>query len=395
MNKKSIEDIVVKGKKVLVRVDFNVPLDENLNITDDIRIQAALPTIEYLLKNGAKLILASHLGRPKGVGFEHKYSLSPVAARLEELLCKKVTLASDCIGDSAKAAVASVKEGEVVLLENVRFHKEETKNDPDFAKALASLAEVYVNDAFGTAHRAHASTEGVTKFLPAVAGYLLKKEIDIMGNALDNPKRPFVAILGGAKVSDKIGVIENLLKKVDTLIVGGGMAYTFFKALGYEVGKSLLEADKVDLAKHLMEEAKVKGVKFLLPVDNVVAMEFKADAEHKIVDSNKIPADWEGLDIGPVTREIFGKEILDAQTVIWNGPMGVFEFPAFAKGTEAMAEYLSRCKGITIVGGGDSAAAVEQMGYADKVTHVSTGGGASLEFMEGIVLPGVAALLDA
>jgi len=394
MNKKSVEDVVVKGKKVLVRVDFNVPLDEKLNITDDNRIKAALPTIEYLLNKGAKLILASHLGRPKGVGFEGKYSLAPVAARLEELLGKKVTLASDCIGESAKNSVTKLKEGEIVLLENVRFHKEETKNDPDFAKALASLAEVYVNDAFGTAHRAHASTEGVTKFLPSVAGYLLKKEIDIMGNALDNPKRPFVAILGGAKVSDKIGVIENLLKKVDTLIIGGGMAYTFFKALGYEVGKSLLEADKVELAKRLMEDAKATGVKFLLPVDNVVAKEFKADAEHKVVDSDKIPADWEGLDIGPVTRELFGKEILNAKTVIWNGPMGVFEFPAFAKGTEAVAEYLSRCDGITIIGGGDSAAAVEQMGYSDKVTHVSTGGGASLEFMEGLELPGVAALQD-
>lgn len=395
MNKKSIEDISIKGKKVLVRVDFNVPLDEGRNITDDTRIKAALPTLEYLLKGGAKLILASHLGRPKGAGFEEKYSLAPVAARLEALLGRKVTLASDCIGESAKAACASIKDGEVVLLENVRFHKEETKNDPDFAKALASLAEVYVNDAFGTAHRAHASTEGVAKFLPAVAGYLLKKEIDIIGSALDNPKRPFVAILGGAKVSDKIGVIENLLKKVDTLIIGGGMAYTFFKALGYEVGKSLLEADKVELAKRLMDDAKSKGVKLLLPVDNVVATEFKADAENKIVDSDKIPPDWEGLDIGPVTRELFGKEIKNAMTVIWNGPMGVFEFPAFAKGTEAVAEYLSHCKGTTIIGGGDSAAAVEQMGYSDKVTHVSTGGGASLEFMEGLVLPGVAALLDA
>jgi len=395
LNKKSVEDIVVKGKKVLVRVDFNVPLDDNRNITDDTRIKAALPTLEYLLKGSAKLILASHLGRPKGTGFEEKYSLAPVAARLEALLGSKVTLASDCIGESAMAACAAVKEGEVILLENVRFHKEETKNDPDFAKALASLAEVYVNDAFGTAHRAHASTEGVAKYLPAVAGYLLKKEIDIIGGALNNPKRPFVAILGGAKVSDKIGVIENLLKKVDTLIIGGGMAYTFFKALGYEVGKSLLEADKVDLAKRLMDEAKQKGVKLLLPVDNVIATEFKADAEHKIVPSDKIPADWEGLDIGPSTREIFGSEIKNAKTVIWNGPMGVFEFPAFAKGTEAIAEYLSHCEGTTIIGGGDSAAAVEQMGYSDKVTHVSTGGGASLEFMEGLVLPGVAALLDA
>jgi len=395
MNKKSVENIDVKGKKVLVRVDFNVPLDDERNITDDTRIRAALPTINYLLEKGAKLILASHLGRPKGTGYEDKYSLAPVASKLGTLLGKKVILASDCIGDSAKSNAESIKEGDVLLLENVRFHKEETKNDSDFSKALASLAEVYVNDAFGTAHRAHASTEGVAKFLPAVAGFLLKKEIDIMGKALNNPERPFVAVLGGAKVSDKIGVIENLLNKVDTLIVGGGMAYTFFKALGYEVGKSLLEADKVDLAKRLMEDAKAKGVKFLLPVDNVVAQEFKADAEHKVVDSDKIPADWEGLDIGPVTRENFGKEILSAKTVIWNGPMGVFEFPAFAKGTQSMADFLSRCKGTTIVGGGDSAAAVELMGYADKVSHVSTGGGASLEFMEGIVLPGVAALLDA
>lgn len=395
MNKKSIENISVSGIKVLVRVDFNVPLDDARNITDDTRIRAALPTINYLLEKGAKLILASHLGRPKGVGFEEKYSLAPVAARLEALLGRKVLLATDCIGESAKNNAASLCDGDVLLLENVRFHKEETKNDLDFSKELASLAEVYVNDAFGTAHRAHASTEGVAKFLPSVAGFLLKKEIDIIGKALNNPERPFVAVLGGAKVSDKIGVIENLLNKVDTLIVGGGMAYTFFKAMGYEVGKSLLEADKVDLAKKLMEDAKVKGVKFLLPIDNVVAQEFKSDAEHKIVDSDKIPADWEGLDIGPATRELFGIEVLKAKTVIWNGPMGVFEFPAFAKGTQAMADFLSRCEGTTIIGGGDSAAAVEQMGYADKVTHVSTGGGASLEFMEGIVLPGVAALLDA
>jgi len=395
MNKKSIEDVIVNGKKVLVRVDFNVPLDENRNITDDTRIKAALPTLNYLLKNGAKLILMTHLGRPKGVGFEEKYSLAPVAARLEALLGRKVVKADDCIGESAKACAADVKEGEVVLLENVRFHKEETKNETEFAKQLAQLGDVYVNDAFGTAHRAHASTEGVAKFLPAVAGYLLKKEIDIIGGALNDPKRPFVAILGGAKVSDKIGVIENLIKKVDTLIIGGGMAYTFFKALGYEVGKSLLEADKVELAKKLMDDAKAAGVKFLLPVDNVVATEFKADAEHKVVDSDKIPADWEGLDIGPATRQLFGEQIIGAKTVIWNGPMGVFEFPAFAAGTKAMAESLSKCEGTTIIGGGDSAAAVEQMGYSDKVTHVSTGGGASLEFMEGLVLPGVAALLDA
>lgn len=393
MNKKTIEDINVKNKKVLVRVDFNVPLDDNANITDDTRIRAALPTIKYLLDQQAKVVLMSHLGRPKGE-FKPEFSLRPAAKRLSELLGIDVTMAKDVIGQSAKNAVDEIKDGEVVLLENLRFHKEETSNDPEFAKALANFGEVYVNDAFGTAHRAHASTAGVAHYLPAVAGYLIKKELDVMGKALSNPERPFIAILGGAKVSDKIGVIENLIEKVDTLIIGGGMAYTFFKARGYEIGESLLEADKVDLAKSLEEKAKTKGVKFLLPVDNVVAQEFKADAVHKVVDSNKIPADWQGLDIGPKTRKLFGEEIKNAKTVVWNGPMGVFEMPAFAKGTQAIAEYMSQCDGTTIIGGGDSAAAVEQMGYADKMTHISTGGGASLEFLEGKSLPGVAALND-
>lgn len=393
MNKKTIEDINVSGKRVLVRVDFNVPLDENKNITDETRITAALPTIRYLLDHQAKVILCSHLGRPKGE-FNMKYSLAPVAKRLGELLQKSVVLTQDVIGASAKQAVATLKNGDVVLLENVRFHKEEEKNDPAFAKALADLAEVYVNDAFGTAHRAHASTTGVAAYLPAVAGYLIGKELDIMGKALLNPDRPFVAILGGAKVSDKIGVIKNLLEKVNTLIIGGGMAYTFLKASGYEIGKSLLEADKVALASELMEAAKAKGVQLLLPVDTVIAQEFKADTAYKTVDSNQIPADWQGLDIGPETRVLFASVIEKAKTVIWNGPMGVFEFPAFALGTRAVAQAMSECQGVTIIGGGDSAAAVEQMGFADKMTHISTGGGASLEFLEGLELPGVAALND-
>lgn len=393
MNKKTIEDINVSGKRVLVRVDFNVPLDENKNITDDTRIKAALPTIRYLLDHQAKVILCSHLGRPKGE-FNMKYSLSPVAKRLGELLQKSVILTQDVIGASAKQAVAAMKNGDVILLENVRFYKEEEKNDPAFAKALADLAEVYVNDAFGTAHRAHASTTGVAAYLPAVAGFLIGKELDIMGKALRNPDRPFVAILGGAKVSDKIGVIKNLLEKVNTLIIGGGMAYTFLKASGYEIGKSLLEADKVALASELMEAAKAKGVQLLLPVDTVIAQEFKADAVYKTVENNQIPADWQGLDIGPETRVLFAKVIEKAKTVIWNGPMGVFEFPAFALGTRAVAQAMSECQGVTIIGGGDSAAAVEQMGFADKMTHISTGGGASLEFLEGLELPGVAALND-
>jgi phosphoglycerate kinase len=393
VNKKTIEDINVKNKRVLVRVDFNVPLDSETNITDDTRIRAALPTIKYLLDNQAKVILMSHLGRPKGE-FKPEFSLRPAAKRLSQLLGIDVIMADDVIGKSAKKAVEGLKEGQVVLLENLRFHKEETKNDLEFAKALASFGEVYVNDAFGTAHRAHASTAGVANYLPAVAGFLIKKELEVMGKALSNPEKPFIAILGGAKVSDKIGVIENLIEKVDTLIIGGGMAYTFFKARGQEIGDSLLEADKVELAKSLEEKAKAKGVKFLLPIDNVIAREFKADAEHKIVDSGSIPAGWQGLDIGPKTRELFGNEIKNAKTVVWNGPMGVFEMEAFAKGTRAIAEYMSQCDGTTIIGGGDSAAAVEQMGYADKMTHISTGGGASLEFLEGKTLPGVAALND-
>ena len=393
LNKKTIEDIDVRGKRVLVRVDFNVPMDENGNITDDRRIRAALPTIQYLIKNNAKVILMSHLGRPKGE-FVPKYSLAPVAKHLSNLLGQEVIMAKDVIGESAKNAVAGMKEGQVVLLENVRFHKEETKNDPEFAKALAQLGDIYVNDAFGSAHRAHASTEGVAHYLPAVAGYLIQKELEIMGKALENPSRPFVAILGGAKVSDKIGVIENLINKVDVLLIGGGMAYTFLKAKGYEVGNSLLEEDKVELAKQLMEKADEKGVKLLLPVDNVVAQEFKADAPHKVVDSDKIEAGWMGMDIGPKTREMFGEEIKKAKTVVWNGPMGVFEMPAFAEGTKAVAKYVGECGGTTIIGGGDSAAAVEQLGFADKMTHISTGGGASLEFLEGKVLPGIAALND-
>ena len=393
MNKKTVKDIDVKGKKVLVRVDFNVPLDENKNITDETRINAALPTIKYLLDNGAAVILCSHLGRPKGE-FNMKYSLAPVAARLKELFPGKVTFATDVIGDSAKAAVAAVKPGEIVLLENLRFHAEEEKNDPEFAKKLASYADIYVNDAFGTAHRAHASTAGVADYLPAVAGFLIGKELDIMGKALENPERPFVAILGGKKVSDKIGVINNLLDKVDTLIIGGAMAYTFFKAMGLETGKSLVEEDKIDLAKSLIEKAEKKGVKMLLPVDTIVADKFGEDANTENVDRDKIPEDMEGLDIGLKTRELFASEIKNAKTVIWNGPMGVFEIEKFAGGTKAVAAAMAECKGVTIIGGGDSAAAVEQLGYADKMTHISTGGGASLEFLEGLELPGVAALND-
>ncbi len=393
MNKKTIKDIDVNGKKVLVRVDFNVPLDENKHITDETRIKAALPTINYLLENGAAVILCSHLGRPKGE-FNMKYSLAPVADRLKEIYPGKVTFASDVIGESAKAAVDAVKKGEIVLLENLRFHAEEEKNDPEFAKKLASYADIYVNDAFGTAHRAHASTAGVADYLPAVAGFLIGKELDIMGKALENPERPFVAILGGKKVSDKIGVINNLLEKVDTLIIGGAMAFTFFKAMGYEIGKSLLEEEKIDLAKSLIQKAKDKGVNLLLPVDTIVADKFGEDANTKNVSRDAIPADWEGLDIGIESRKIFADAVKNAKTVIWNGPMGVFEIEKFAGGTKAVAEALAQCSGTTIIGGGDSAAAVEQLGYADKMTHISTGGGASLEFLEGLELPGVAALND-
>ncbi|MEG0270583.1 MAG: phosphoglycerate kinase [Clostridia bacterium] len=394
MAKKTIEDIQVSGKKVLVRCDFNVPMDENKVITDENRLRGALPTIKYLIEHGAKVILCSHLGRPKGE-FNMKYSLKPVADRLSQMLGQPVAMAEDVIGPSAKKLASELGDGQVMLLENVRFHKEEEKNDPAFAKELASLAECYVNDAFGTAHRAHASTEGVARFLtPAVAGFLIGKELSIMGKALDDPARPFVAILGGAKVSDKIGVINNLIDKVDTLIIGGGMSYTFQKALGGEIGKSLLESDKVGLATELMEKAKKKGVKFLLPIDNEAGDSFSNDAMRITVHSKEIPEGFEGMDIGPKTRVIFANEIANAGTVIWNGPMGVFEFENFAEGTRAIAKAMAECKGVTIIGGGDSAAAVEQMGFADKMTHVSTGGGASLEFLEGIVLPGVAALND-
>ena len=393
MNKKTIEDVDVNGKRVLVRVDFNVPMDEDKNITDENRILGALPTIQYLLKHGAKVVLCSHMGRPKGE-FNRKYSLAPVAKRLGELLGMEVKMAKDVIGPDAEATVASLKEGEVCLLENLRFHKEEEKNDPEFAKKLASFGEIYVNDAFGTAHRAHASTAGVTQYLPSVCGFLIEKELRIMGGALENPDRPFLAILGGAKVSDKIGVINNLLEKVDVLIIGGGMAYTFQKAMGGHIGNSLCEDDKLDLAKELLARAAYKGKRIVLPVDNEAGDAFKNDCLHITVHSQEIPDGFEGMDIGPVTREMFVNEVKRARTIIWNGPMGVSEFPTFAAGTRAVAEAVAANPGITIIGGGDSAAAIQKLGFADKVTHVSTGGGASLEFLEGIELPGIAALDD-
>ncbi|MBQ7117926.1 MAG: phosphoglycerate kinase [Clostridia bacterium] len=392
LNKKSVEDIDVKGKKVLVRCDFNVKM-ENGVITSDKRIVASLPTINYLLEKGAKLILCSHLGRPKGE-FKPEFSLAPVAVRLGELLGKEVKMAKDVVGESAQALAADLKEGEVLLLENVRFHAEETKNDAEFSKALASLAEIYVNDAFGSAHRAHSSTTGVADYLPAVGGYLIRKELEYIGGALENPKRPLVAILGGAKVSDKIGVITNLLNTVDTLIVGGGMAYTFFAALGYSVGTSLCETDKIDMAKEMMETAKAKGVKFLIPIDNRVGREYAEDTENMIVDSDNIPDGWMGLDIGPKTEALFAEAVKDAGTVIWNGPMGVSEWKNFASGTIAVATAIAESGAISIVGGGDSAAAVQKLGFADKMSHISTGGGASLEFLEGKDLPGVVALND-
>ena len=392
-NKKTIEDIDVSGKKVLVRCDFNVPLDENKNITDETRINAALPTIKYLLEHKAAVILCSHLGRPKGE-FNMKYSLAPVAKRLSEKLGFEVKLAKDVIGPDAKKLAAEVKPGQAVLLENVRFHAEEEKNDPAFAKELASMAEIYVSDAFGTVHRAHASTAGVAAYLPAVSGLLVAKELEVMGKALDDPKRPFVAVLGGAKVSDKIAVINNLLDKADTVIIGGGMSYTFSKAQGGEIGKSLLEEDKCAYALEMIEKAKEKGVKLLLPVDAVAATEFSADAEPHVVDAMHIPADMMGMDIGPETIELFCSATKGAGTIVWNGPMGVFEFPSFANGTKAMAKALAESGAVTIIGGGDSAAAAEQLGFADKITHISTGGGASLEFLEGKELPGVACLLD-
>lgn len=390
-NKMTVSDLDVKGKRVIVRVDFNVPLDAEGNITDDKRIQGALPTIRHIIENGGKLILVSHLGRPKD-GFEAKFSMKPAAEHLGKLLGKEVILAADVIGEDAKAKAAALKEGEILMLENVRFHKEETKNDPAFAKELASMAEIYVNDAFGTAHRAHASTAGLADYLPSACGFLIKKELDFMGKALDNPERPFVAILGGAKVSDKISVIENLLDKVDTLIIGGGMAYTFIKAQGHDVGTSICEMDKLDLANSLISKAKEKGVNLLLPVDNVVGKEFAADTEAKTVPSDSIPDGWMGLDIGEATIKIFSDAIKDAKTIVWNGPMGVFEMERFAIGTKKVAEALANSGAISIVGGGDSAAAVEQLGYADRITHISTGGGASLEFLEGKELPGIAVL---
>ena len=387
-NKKSVEDIDVQGKRVLCRCDFNVPTKGGV-ITSDKRIVAALPTIEYLIKHGAKVILCSHMGKPKG---------EVVAERLSELLGQPVKMAEDVVGPSAQSLAASLKDGEVMLLENTRFEKGETKNDPELSKKLASLADIFVNDAFGTAHRAHASTAGVADYLPAVCGYLVQKEVSIMGKALADPERPFVAILGGAKVSDKLNVINNLLEKVDTLIIGGGMAYTFVAAKGYGIGKSLFDAEKVDYCKDMMKKAEEKGVKLLLPIDTVVAADFPnpidGPVEVKTVPVDQIPADMEGLDIGEKTRELFADAVKNAKTVVWNGPMGVFENPTLAKGTIAVAQALADSSATTIVGGGDSAAACEQLGFADKITHISTGGGASLEFLEGLELPGIACLQD-
>ncbi len=393
-NKKNIEDIDVAGKRVLARCDFNVPMKDGV-ITSEKRIVAALPTIKYLMGKGAKVILCSHMGKPKGEPEDAvKFTLAPVAKRLSEHLGVEVVFAKDTIGEDAKAKAAALKEGEVLLLENTRFDKREKKNDPEFAKELASMADIFVNDAFGAAHRAHGSTAGVADYLPAVCGYLIQQEIGVMGKALADPARPFVAILGGAKVSDKIGVINNLIEKVDTLIVGGGMAYTFFKALGYTVGTSLCEDDKVELAKEMMDKAAAKGVKFLIPIDNEVGREYDENTEHMTVDSDNIPDGWMGLDIGPKTRELFSNAINGAGTVVWNGPMGVSEWKNFAAGTEAVATAVANSGAISIIGGGDSAAAIEKLGFADKMTHISTGGGASPEFLEGKELPGIACLED-
>ncbi len=393
MNKKTVKDIEVAGKKVLVRVDFNVPLNDKKEVTDDKRIVAALPTIEYLVGQNAKVILCSHLGRPKGE-FKPEFSLQPVAERLEKLIGKKVTFASDVIGESAQAAVAGMQDGDIVLLENVRFHKEETANDPEFSKKLASFADIFVNDAFGTAHRAHASTVGVASYIPAVAGFLIGKELDVLGGALETPVRPFVAILGGAKVSDKIGVIDNLIKKVDAIIIGGGMAYTFLKAEGMEVGASLVDNERLELALDLLKKAKAKGVDIMLPVDSIVADKFDVNAKTDVVPSEHMPEGWLGLDIGPATKMLYADKIRTARTVIWNGPMGVFEMAPFAEGTKAIAKAMADSEAVTIIGGGDSAAAVKQLGFADAMTHISTGGGASLEYLEGIELPGIVALQD-
>ena len=393
MSKKTVKDIDLKGKRVFVRCDFNVPMDENQNITDNRRIVAALPTIKYLIEQNCKIILASHLGRPKGE-FKPEYSLAPVAKELSKLLGQDVLMAKDVVGESAMSLAKSLQPGQVMLLENVRFHREETDNDPEFAKKLASMGDVFVNDAFGTAHRAHASTEGVSHYLPAVSGFLIEKELKFLGEALNNPERPFVAILGGAKVSDKIGVIDNLLEKVDTLIIGGGMSYTFFKAQGYEVGDSICEEDKCELALSLMEKAKEKGVKLMLPVDTKIGKEFTSDTECKTVPSTEIPEGWQGLDIGEKTIKMYEEELKKAKTVVWNGPLGVFEFDKFAVGTNEIAKTLAQIDATTIIGGGDSAAAIEKCGVADKVTHISTGGGASLEFLEGKKLPGIECLQD-
>ena len=393
MNKKTIKDIDLKGKKVLVRCDFNVPLDENQNITDNTRIVAALPTIKYLLENNCSVVLCSHLGRPKGE-VKPEFSLKPVAKELSRLLDKEVIMAKDVVGEDATSKAKALQPGQILLLENVRFHREETDNDPEFSQKLASLAEIFVNDAFGAAHRAHSSTVGVASYLPAVSGLLIEKELQFLGNALNNPERPFVAILGGAKVSDKIGVIDSLLEKVDTLMIGGGMAYTFFKAQGYEVGNSICEVDKLDLAKEAMAKAKERGVKLMLPVDTKVGKEFKPDTESKVVAWTEIPEGWEGFDVGPKTIEMFKEELQKAKTVVWNGPLGLFEFDQFAIGTNEIAETLSKIDATTIIGGGDSAAAVRKAGLQDKMTHISTGGGASLEFLEGKKLPGIECLQD-
>ena len=393
-NKKTVQDVDVRGKKVLLRCDFNVPQDKETGaITSDKRIVAALPTIHYLLDNGAAVIACSHLGKPKGE-WKAKLTLAPVAQRLSQLLGQEVIFAKDIVGEDAKAKAAALKPGQIMLLENLRFDIREEKNDPGFARELADMAELYVSDAFGTVHRAHASTAGVAAYLPAVSGFLVAKELAVMGKALDDPKRPFVAVLGGAKVSDKIAVINNLLDKADTVIIGGGMAYTFAKAQGGEIGTSLLEADKMDYALEMIRKAKDRGVKLLLPVDTMAGDQFAADCARKVVPTNAIPADWMGLDIGPETIKLFTEAVKGAGTVVWNGPMGVFEFPAFAAGTEAIAAALAESGAVTIVGGGDSAAAVEKLGFADKMTHISTGGGASLEFLEGLELPGIACLQD-
>lgn len=393
--KKTVRDIDVKGKKVIVRCDFNVPQDSEGNITDDIRITSALPTISYLTDQGAKVILMSHLGRPEGEA-NTKFTLKPVADRLSELLGKNVVFISvpEVVNDTVKKAANELSEGEIMLLENVRFRKEETKNGENFSKELAELAEIYVNDAFGTAHRAHSSTAGIASFLPAVSGFLIEKEVKFLGSAVENPERPFVAIMGGAKVADKILVIENLLNKVDTLIIGGGMAFTFLKSQGFEIGKSILDAERIDLAAELLKKAEAKGVKMLIPVDVKAAKEFNNDAESGIFERDQIPGDWMGMDIGTKTIKLFTDEIKKAKTVVWNGPMGVFEMSNFAHGTIEIANALAECGAVTIIGGGDSAAAVEQFGLAEKMTHISTGGGASLEFLEGKELPGVAVLQD-